>query len=54
MKIDDEIYVKLNDLWWDVLNSNKDVTRFKDEFYDAALNDGFEIDDIEQFWNFGG
>lgn len=50
MTKDDEIYVKLNDLWWDVLNSNKDVTRFKDEFYDVCLNDGYELEQIEEYW----
>ena len=50
MKTTDEIYVKLNDLWWDVLNSNKDVARFKDEFFDVALNDGYEIEQIEEYW----
>lgn len=50
MKTTDEIYVKLNDLWWDVLSENKDVTRFKDEFYDAALNDGYELSEIDEYW----
>lgn len=50
MKTTDEIYVKLNELWWDVLNSNKDVSRFRDEFFDAALNDGYEIEQIEEYW----
>ena len=50
MKTTDEIYNKLYELWWDVLNSNKDVTHFKDEFFDAALNDGYEIEQIEEYW----
>lgn len=54
MKTSDEIYVKLNDLWWYVLASNEDISRFKDEFFDVALNEGFELDDIEQFWQIGG
>lgn len=53
MKTTDEIYVKLNDIWWDVLNSNKDVTRFKDEFFLIALDEGFERSDIEDFWGIG-
>lgn len=50
MKTTDEIYQKLTDIYWDVLNSNKDVTRFKDEFYDVCLNDGYEIEQIEEYW----
>ena len=50
MKTTDEIYQKLNDLWWDVLSKNKDVTRFRDEFFDVALNDGFELEQIEEYW----
>ena len=50
MKNTDEIYQKLNDLWWDVLSENKDVTCFKDEFFDAALNDGYELEQIEEYW----
>ena len=50
MKIDDELYKQLTELYWDVLSENKDVSRFKDEFYDVALNDGYEIDDIDEYW----
>lgn len=50
MDINDEIYKELTEIWWDVLNSNKDVTRFKDEFYDVCLNDGYELDEIEEYW----
>lgn len=50
MKIDDELYKELNDLWWDVLNANEDVTRFKDEFFDAALNDGYELEQVDEYW----
>ena len=50
MKIDDELYKELTEIWWDVLNSNKDVTRFKYEFYDVALNDGYELTEIEEYW----
>ena len=50
MKIDDEIYKELTDIYWDVLSENKDVSRFKDEFYDACLNDGYEIEQIEEYW----
>lgn len=50
MKIDDELYKELTEIWWAVINSNKDVTRFKDEFYDVALNDGYEIEQIEEYW----
>ena len=50
MKIDDELYKQLTEIWWDVLNSNKDVSRFRDEFFDVALNDGYEIDEIDEYW----
>lgn len=50
MDINDEIYKELTEIWWDVLNSNKDVTRFKDEFYDVCLNDGYELDEIDEYW----
>ena len=50
MKIDDEIYKELTDIYWDVLSENRDVSRFKDEFFDECLNDGYEIEQIEEYW----
>ena len=50
MKIDDELYKQLTDIYWDVLSENRDVSRFKDEFYDACLNDGYELSVIEEYW----
>ena len=50
MKIDDELYKQLTDIYWNVLAENKDVSRFKDEFYDVCLNDGYEIDEIDEYW----
>ena len=50
MKTTDEIYQKLTDIYWDVLSKNKDVSRFKDEFYDVCLNDGYELDEIDEYW----
>lgn len=50
MDINDEIYKELTEIWWDVLSENKDVTRFKDEFFDVALNDGYELDEIDEYW----
>ena len=50
MKIDDELYKQLTDIYWDVLSENKDVSRFKDEFFDECLNDGYEIEQIEEYW----
>ena len=50
MKIDDEIYKELTDIYWDVLSENKDVSSFKDEFYDVCLNDGYELSVIEEYW----
>lgn len=54
MTTTDEVYNKLYDLWWDVLEKNKDIERFQDEFFIIAFDEGFEREDIEQFWNFGG
>lgn len=50
MKIDDEIYKQLTEIWWDVLNANEDISRFKDEFFDVCLNDGYELDVLEEYW----
>ena len=50
MKTTDEIYHKLTEIYWKVLSENKDVSRFKDEFYDVCLNDGYEIEQIEEYW----
>ena len=50
MKPTDEIYQKLNDLWWDVLAANEDIARFEDEFFTIAMDEGFEREDIEEFW----
>ena len=50
MKTTDEIYQKLTEIYWDVLSENKDVSRFKDEFYDTCINDGYEIEQIDEYW----
>ena len=50
MKTTDEIYQKLTEIYWKVLSENTDVSRFKDEFYDVCLNDGYEIEQIEEYW----
>ena len=50
MKIDDEIYKELTDIYWDVLSENKDISMFETEFYSSALDDGFELDVIEEYW----
>ena len=50
MKTTDEIYIKLTDIYWDVLAANEDISRFKDEFFDVCLNDGYEIEQIEEYW----
>lgn len=46
----DEIYKQLTDLWWLVLEKNKVIERFKDEFFDVCLNDGYELDEIDEYW----
>ena len=50
MKIDDELYKQLTEIWWEVLNSNKEISRFRDEFYDVCLNDGYELEQIDEYW----
>ena len=50
MKTTDEIYKELTDIYWDVLAANEDISRFKDEFFDVCLNDGYEIEQIEEYW----
>ena len=50
MKIDDELYKQLTDIYWDVLSENKDISMFETEFKTIALDDGFELDDIDEYW----
>lgn len=50
MKNTDEIYIKLTDIYWNVLSENKDVARFKDEFFTTALEKGYTLDDISIYW----
>lgn len=50
MKIDDELYKQLTDLYWDVLSENKDISMFETEFKTIAMDDGFELDDIDEYW----
>lgn len=53
MRSTDELYIKLNELYWDVLAANENIERFKDEFFTIALDEGYELSDIEQFWGLG-
>ena len=50
MKIDDEIYQKLTEIYWKVLSENKDISKFKDSFFTTALEKGYELDDIKEYW----
>ena len=50
MKIDDEIYKELTDIYWDVLSENKDISKFKDSFFTTALEKGYAIEQIEEYW----
>ena len=50
MKTTDEIYQKLNDLWWDVLRENEDISRFEDEFKTIAMDEGYTREEVEEFW----
>ena len=51
MKIDDELYKELTDIWWDVLSENKDVTRFEDEFKTIAMDEGYTREDMYIMFN---
>lgn len=50
MKIDDEIYKQLTVIYWDVLSKNKDVTLFKTEFKTIAMDEGYNREQIEEYW----
>lgn len=50
MKIDDELYKELTDIYWDVLSENKDVTRFKDEFKTIAMDEGYTREQVDEYW----
>ena len=53
MRTTDEVYIKLNELYWEVLAANEEISRFKDEFFTIAMDEGFEREDIEEFWGIG-
>lgn len=53
MRTTDTVYIKLNELYWEVLAANECIERFKDEFFTIALDEGFERADVEQFWGMG-
>ena len=53
MKTTDEIYIKLNELWWDVLNENEDISRFEDEFKTIAMDEGYTREEVDEFWKMG-
>ena len=50
MKIDDEIYKQLTDIYWDVLSKNKDVILFETEFKTIAMDEGYTREQIEEYW----
>ena len=50
MKIDDELYKELTDIWWDVLSENKDVTRFEVEFKTIAMDEGYTREEVDESW----
>lgn len=50
MKIDDELYKELTEIWWDVLNSNKDVTLFETEFKTIAMDEGYTREQVDEYW----
>ena len=50
MKIDDELYKELTDIWWDVLSKNKDVTRFEVEFKTIAMDEGYTREEVDEYW----
>ena len=50
MKIDDELYKQLTDIYWDVLTENKDISMFETEFKTVAMNEGYTLEQIEEYW----
>lgn len=50
MKTTDEIYMKLNDLWWDVLSENKDISMFEIEFKTIAMDEGYTREQVDEYW----
>ena len=53
MKTSDEIYIKLNEIWWDVLRENEDISRFEDEFKTIAMDEGYTREEVDEFWKMG-
>ena len=53
MKTTDEIYIKLNDLWWDVLRENEDISLFEDEFKTIAMDEGYTREQVNEFCKMG-
>lgn len=50
MKTTDEIYVKLNELWWNVLSANEDISMFEIEFKTIAMDEGYTREQVDEFW----
>lgn len=51
MQTTDEIYIKLTDLWWDVLNENEDISRFETEFKTIAMDEGYTREQVDEYWS---
>ena len=50
MKTTDEIYIKLTDLFWDVLSENKDISMFETEFKTIAMDEGYTREQVDEYW----
>lgn len=50
MRTTDEVYIKLNELYWDVLSKNKDISRFETEFKTIAMDEGYTREEVDEYW----
>ena len=50
MKIDDELYKELTDIYWYVLRENKDISMFEIEFKTIAMDEGYTREEVDEYW----
>ena len=50
MRTTDEVYIKLNELYWEVLSENKDVSMFETEFKTIAMDEGYTREEVDEYW----
>ena len=50
MKINDELYKELTEIYWEVLSKNKDVSMFETEFKTIAMDSGYTREQVDEYW----